>query len=62
MQTAIPVALAHKRIGVGRTKFYEMLNEREIKSIKVGGRRLVRVADLDSWLESQPSLTPAEAA
>jgi len=62
MQTAIRVALAHKRIDVGRSKFYEMLNKGEIPSIKIGGRRLVRVADLDRWLDSQPSLKPAEAA
>lgn len=62
MQTAIPVALAHKRIGVGRTKFYELLNQREIPSIKIGKRRLVRVAELDRWLDSQPTMTPAEAA
>ncbi|MGE4249054.1 MAG: excisionase family DNA-binding protein [Parvibaculaceae bacterium] len=62
MQSAIAVAMAHKRIGVSRTKFYELLNKREIKSVKVGRRRLVRVSDLDKWLENLPSQTPAEAA
>ena len=59
---AIPIPKACERIGISRSKLYEMLNKREIQSVKIGRRRLVRVADLDRWLESLPSQTPAEAA
>src|SRR5262249_12405391 len=62
MPSAIPITEACERINLSRSKFYELLNKREIQSIKIGRRRLVRVADLDRWLESLPSQTPAEAA
>jgi excisionase family DNA binding protein len=37
--------------GIGRTKFYEVLNAGEIPSFKIGMRRLVRVAEIEAWLE-----------
>jgi excisionase family DNA binding protein len=62
IQSAIPVPEACERIGVSRSKFYELLNRREIESVKVGRRRLVRVADLERWLASLPSQPPSSVA
>ena len=36
--------------GVGRTKFYEAISSGEIASFKIGTRRLIRVATIESWL------------
>jgi excisionase family DNA binding protein len=36
--------------GVGRTKFYEAISSGEIPSFKIGARRLIRVATVESWL------------
>jgi len=38
--------------GIGRTKLYEILAANELVSIKLGSRRLIRVADLEAWLQS----------
>lgn len=39
-----------KLAGVGRTKFYQALTSGEVRSFKVGSRRLIRVAEIDAWL------------
>jgi excisionase family DNA binding protein len=37
--------------GIGRTKLYEVLNAGLLPSFKIGKRRLVRVAEIDAWLQ-----------
>ena len=61
-RSAIPVSEACVLVGISRSKFYELLNEGAVPSVKIGRRRLVRVADLDRWLATLPSQTPAEVA
>jgi excisionase family DNA binding protein len=58
--SAIPVSEACVRLGISRSKLYELLNEGEVPSVKIGRRRLIRVADLNQWLSSLPLQTPAE--
>ena len=43
---------AVKATGLGRTFLYERMASGELKSIKVGGRRLIRVVDLVDFLEN----------
>lgn len=50
---AVAPAEAARLIGIGKTRFYELLAANEIKSIKLGARRLVRVADIEAWLARQ---------
>jgi excisionase family DNA binding protein len=38
-------------LGVGRSKFYELLNK-EIPALKVGRRTLVRITDIEKYLDS----------
>jgi len=38
--------------GLGRTKLYEALATGELPSLKIGRRRLIRVATLEAWLAS----------
>ena len=43
---------AVKATGLGRTFLYERIATGELKSIKVGGRRLIRQADLLEFLDA----------
>ena len=57
MQAAIAVPKACERIGLSRSKFYELLNQRAIPSIKVAG---VGWSALKTWIAaSQPALPTA---
>ena len=48
--SAVPLAhtvnAAVQRLGIGRTKFYELLDRGEIKTIQFGTRRLVPESEL----------------
>jgi excisionase family DNA binding protein len=48
---AVSPAKAAALLGVSRSKLYELLNE-EIPALKVGRRTLVRVADIERFLNS----------
>jgi excisionase family DNA binding protein len=48
---AVSPAKAADLLGISRSKFYELLNE-EIPAFKVGRRTLVRVADIERFLNS----------
>lgn len=54
LQIARPIAVspaeAARMAGIGRTKLYEIIAANELASIKLGSRRLIRVADLEAWL------------
>ena len=39
--------------GLGRTKFYEILNQRQLTAVKIGRRTLVRVDSIHRYLDSQ---------
>lgn len=48
--------------GIGRTRFYELLNTGDISSRKIGKRRIILRADLEAFLATQPATLPSEAA
>ena len=48
---AVSPAKGAALLGVSRSKFYELLNK-EIPALKVGRRTLVRVADIERFLDS----------
>ncbi len=52
--TADPIAIsineAARLAGVGRTRIYQALGYGELPSIKLGRRRLIRVAAVEAWL------------
>ena len=50
---AVSPAEAARMLGLGRTKLYELLATNEIVSVKIGTRRLIRVAALEAWLSAQ---------
>ena len=48
---AVAPAEAARALGLGRTKLYELIATNEIASFKIGSRRLIRVSDIEAWLE-----------
>jgi excisionase family DNA binding protein len=42
---------AMKLIGVGKTKFYQLVSERLVRGVMVGGRKMYRRADLVRYVE-----------
>lgn len=51
-RAALSIAEAAKSAGLGRSTIYEAISDGKLRSLKVGGRRLVRPGDLNAWLES----------
>ncbi|MFY7809546.1 MAG: helix-turn-helix domain-containing protein [Fimbriimonadaceae bacterium] len=48
--------------GVGRTRFYELVNTGAIKARKNGNRTIVTGADAQAWLDTLPAVEPKLAA
>ena len=48
---SVPTAL--KLSGLGRTKLYELIALKQIRSVRVGARRLIDFASLKAFLTSQ---------
>ena len=46
----VSVAEACRLIGIGRTKVYELINERRLETVKLGRRTLVKVQSIRSLL------------
>jgi excisionase family DNA binding protein len=57
-QLLVTVTDAGRRLGLGRSATYALIQRGEIRSIKVGGSRRIAVADLEEFvrrLQSQAS-------
>jgi excisionase family DNA binding protein len=46
----LSVPATARSLGIGRTKLYELLNADDIRSIKIGSRRLVIASDVDAFV------------
>jgi excisionase family DNA binding protein len=44
---AVSIPVAPNITGIGRTKFYELVNNGTIESVKIGRRRLINYASLE---------------
>jgi excisionase family DNA binding protein len=49
---ALGIAEVVSRSGLSRSLIYEALKRGELKSLRIGSRRLVMLDDLRCWLES----------
>ncbi len=49
---ALSIQEACRFSGLGRTRLYAAISSGELKTLKVGTRRLVPVAALEAWLAS----------
>lgn len=63
MHTPLAVSVARAAIlsGLSRSFLYQLIKLGSLPSIKVGARRLIVVAELDTWLDRQER-TVAEAS
>ena len=61
-QLAVSVRAAAKRAGLGRTTIYDVIASGDLPTIKIGRRRLIRIATLDQWLESLEQRPAKKAA
>lgn len=43
---------AARLAGIGRTSLYAALAKGDLKSIKIGSRRLIKIEDIHEWLAS----------
>lgn len=59
MQLTISVPEAARVLSIGRTKLYQLLNADEIRTIKIGNRRLVLASDVDAFVNRALSKAPA---
>jgi len=50
---AVNVATALKLAAIGRTTLYQLISDKKIRSFRVGTRRLIDLASLRAFLESQ---------
>lgn len=50
-QLLITVTDAGRRLGLGRSATYALVQRGEIKSMKVGGSRRIAVADLEEFVQ-----------
>lgn len=50
---SITVPTALKLSGIGRTKLYELIASKQIRTVRVGARRLVDFASLKAFLTSR---------
>ena len=51
LKLAVAPAEAARMLSLGKTRFYELLSDNQIASIKLGSRRLIRVSELEAWLD-----------
>lgn len=57
---AVGPAEAARLLGIGRTRLYQALGSGTLRSFRVGTRRLIRLADLETWLEGHAVRNPEE--
>jgi excisionase family DNA binding protein len=49
----VRVNVAAQMIGIGRTKFYELIGNGEVEVVKVGNATLITTASLSAFVERQ---------
>jgi excisionase family DNA binding protein len=48
---AVAPAEAARLAGIGRTRLYAAIASGDLPSLKLGTRRLIKIVDLESWLD-----------
>lgn len=48
---AVAPAEAARLAGIGRTRLYAAISDGELPSLKLGTRRLIKLVDLEAWLD-----------
>jgi hypothetical protein len=50
----VPLSAALSRLGVGRTKGYQIIANGELHACKIGGRTFVRASEIARFIENVP--------
>jgi excisionase family DNA binding protein len=64
-KTTTPAPLAHSinsaaaRLGIGRVKLYELINNRELASLTIGAKRLIPESELQRFIAERIAQTYA---
>lgn len=56
--TLHPVRAVVGRLGISRATVYELLATGDLRSVKLGGRRLVRESEIQRFIGGLPETTP----
>jgi excisionase family DNA binding protein len=51
----ISVSDAAHQLGIGRTKIFELLKTGQLPAVRIGGRTLIRSADLEKFVQGLPT-------
>lgn len=57
---AVSIRDATKIVGIGRSLIYMEISAGRLKLTKVGRRSLLRVSDLNAWLDARANADPGE--
>lgn len=49
-KSAYPITEAAQLLSIGRSKFYQLMDAGEIRSFKIGNRRLIAAEDVDAYV------------
>jgi excisionase family DNA binding protein len=52
---AVTIPDACRMLGIGRTKFYELIGAGDVRAIRVAGRTLIEVASLRTLVSAAPA-------
>lgn len=48
----VSITDAMKAIGIGRTKLYQLIGEKRLRAVRLGGRTLVRTDSIHQFVDS----------
>ena len=50
MELLLSVAESARRLGIGKTRFFELLKAEELHAVRLGGRTLIPIAELERFV------------
>jgi len=57
MELLLSVAESAHRLGIGKTRFFELLKAEELHAVQLGGRTLIPIAELERFVAQLPPRT-----
>ena len=54
MELLLSVAESARRLGIGKTRFFELLKAEELHAVRLGGRTLIPIAELERFVAQLP--------
>jgi excisionase family DNA binding protein len=54
MELLLSIAESARRLGIGKTRFFELLKAEELHAVRLGGRTLIPVVELERFVAALP--------